>query len=60
TVTVGVVCGLVQITVDLAWPVQDLFKLGHCWKYALEAIIKWLLSYFLVHDNGLLFMLELY
>ena len=22
-----------------------------CWKYALEAIIKWLLLYFLVHDN---------
>ena len=28
-----------------------------CWKYALEAIIKWLLLYFLVHDNCLLFML---
>ena len=27
---------------------------------ALEAIIKWLLLYFLVHDKGLLFMLELY
>ena len=27
------------------------------WKYALEAIIKWLLLYFLVHDNCLLFML---
>ena len=31
-----------------------------CWKYALEAIINWLLLYFLVHDNRLLFMLELY
>ncbi|XBI57538.1 hypothetical protein VPH35_038907 [Triticum aestivum] len=31
-----------------------------CWKYALEAIIKWLLLYFLIHDKGLLFMLELY
>ena len=31
-----------------------------CWKYALEAIIKWLLLYFLVHDNCLLFMLQLY
>ena len=31
-----------------------------CWKYALEAIIKWLLLYFLDHDKGLLFMLELY
>ena len=29
----------------------------HCWKYALEAIIKWLLLYFFVHDNCLLFML---
>jgi hypothetical protein len=28
-----------------------------CWKYALEAIIKWLLLYFLVHDNRLLSML---
>ena len=27
------------------------------WKYALEAIIKWLLLYFLNHDKGLLFML---
>ena len=33
---------------------------GDCWKYALEAIIKWLLLYFLVHDNRLLSMLELY
>ena len=30
---------------------------GYCWKYALEAIIKWLLLYFFVHDNCLLFML---
>ena len=29
----------------------------YCWKHALEAIIKWLLLYFLVHDNCLLFML---
>ena len=28
-----------------------------CWRYALEAIIKGLLLYFLVHDNCLLFML---
>ena len=34
--------------------------LGNCWKYALEAIINWLLLYFLVHDNRLLSMLELY
>jgi hypothetical protein len=27
------------------------------WKYSLEAIIKWLLSYFLVHDKCLLVML---
>ena len=27
------------------------------WKYALEAIINWLLLYFLVHDNRLLSML---
>ena len=32
-------------------------KVCECWKYALEAIIKWLLLYFLVHDNCLLFML---
>ena len=32
----------------------------NCWKYALEAIINWLLLYFLVHDNRLLSMLELY
>ena len=31
-----------------------------CWKYALEAIINWLLLYFLVHDNRLLSKLELY
>ena len=31
-----------------------------CWKYVIEAIINWLLSYFLVHDNHLLSMLELY
>ena len=31
-----------------------------CWKYALEAIINRLLLYFLVHDNRLLSMLELY
>ena len=30
---------------------------SYCWKYALEAIIKGLLLYFLVHDNCLLFML---
>ena len=33
---------------------------GDCWKYALEAIINWLLLYFLVHDNRLLSMLKLY
>ena len=37
--------------VDMAKPGQI------CWKYALEAIIKGLLLYFLVHDNCLLFML---
>ena len=36
---------------------QDDFQDNTCWKYALEAIIKWLLLYFLVHDNCLLFML---
>ena len=35
----------------------DLKKGSSCWKYALEAIIKGLLLYFLVHDNCLLFML---
>ena len=34
-----------------------LVQVGDCWKYALEAIIKGLLLYFLVHDNCLLFML---
>ena len=34
-----------------------LVQVGDCWKYALEAIIKWLLLYFLVHDNRLLSML---
>ena len=33
------------------------FWTTQCLKYALEAIIKWLLLYFLVHDNCLLFML---
>ena len=37
-----------------------LVQVGDCWKYALEAIINWLLLYFLVHDNRLLSMLELY
>ena len=35
-------------------------KYADCWKYALEAIINWLLLYFFVHDNRLLSMLELY
>ena len=34
-------------------------RASNCWKYALEAIIKWLLLYFFVHDNCLLFMLQL-
>ena len=40
----------------------DKITIAHslCWKYALEAIINWLLLYFLVHDNSLLSMLELY
>ena len=33
---------------------------ARCWKYALQAIINRLLLYFLVHDNRLLSMLELY
>ena len=37
-----------------------LVQVGDWWKYALEAIIKWLLLYFLNHDKSLLFMLELY
>ena len=36
---------------------SDIYRSTGCWKYALEAIIKWLLLYFLVHDNCLLFML---
>ena len=35
----------------------QLFGPDLCWKYALEAIIKWLLLYFLVDDNCLWFML---
>ena len=39
-------------------PTSPLFIGGReCWKYALEAIIKWLLLYLLVHDNCLSFML---
>ena len=34
-----------------------LVQVGDFWKYALEVIIKWLLLYFLVHDNRLLSML---
>jgi hypothetical protein len=41
-------------------PPQGVVKCRSCWKYALEAIIKMLLSYFLVHDKCLLSMLELY
>ena len=36
------------------------FVLTYSWKYALEAIINWLLLYFLVRDNRSLSMLELY
>ena len=39
---------------------EELRRVSLCWKYALEAIINWLLLYFLVHDNRLLSMLELY
>ena len=39
---------------------SDQLESDNCWKYALEAIINWLLLYFLVHDNRLLSMLELY
>ena len=37
-----------------------LVKVGYWWKYAIEAIIKLLLLYFLNQYEGLLFMLELY
>ena len=37
-----------------------LVQVRNWWKYVLEAIIKWLLLYFLNHDKGLLFMIELY
>ena len=40
-------------------PLPHRFR-ASCWKYALEAIINRLLLYFLVHDNRLLSMLELY
>ena len=38
-------------------PERFLVATEACWKYALEAIIKLLLLYLLVHDNCLLFML---
>ena len=34
-----------------------LVQVGDCWKYAPEAIIKWLLLYFLLHDNRVLSIL---
>ena len=40
--------GLVRRLVD-AVPRINNVKGWSCWKYALEAIIKWLLLYFLVH-----------
>ena len=39
------------------YPAPTMTPREACWKYALEAIIKVLLLYFLVHDNCLLFML---
>ena len=53
--------GLVPRLVDgcvsiLQYADDTIIFMEHCWKYALEAIIK-LLLYFLVHDNCLLFML---
>ena len=46
---------------EATWEREEFLKATYpelfCWKYALEAIIKWLLLYFLVHDNCLLFML---
>ena len=42
----------------LSYFTRFIMKRGNAyWKYALEAIIKWLLLCFLVHDNCLLFML---
>ena len=43
---------------SVAW--QSLLTCIDWWKYALEAIIKLLLLYVLIHDKCLLFMLELY
>ena len=45
---------------DVRARLLTLVQVGDCWKYALEAIINRLLLYFLVHDNRLLSMLELY
>ena len=55
---VAIASAFVSIAPKLAGAVLGLS--GACWKYALEAIINWLLLYFLVHDNRLLSMLELY
>ena len=46
--------GVSQLSPSQALTVNEGYS---CWKYALEAIIKGLLLYFLVHDNCLLFIL---
>ena len=48
---------MVKVPSTPANPARTFFTWGDCWKYALEAMIKWLLLYFLVHDNWLLFVL---
>ena len=57
----NIVGRLVDQITGLAARRERIFKqldtLFECWKHALEAIIKWSLLYFLVHDNCLLFML---
>ena len=48
---------MADIRGDLIFDGFEPLPCASCWKYALEAIIKVLLLYFLVHDNCLLFML---
>ena len=53
----GLMHDLTWDNIDVAVGASQAHQGLHCWKYALEAIIKRLLLYFLVHDNCLLFML---
>ena len=62
--TMGVnhmVCELLMLNHMAMWTrLLTLVQVGDWRKYALEAIIMFLLLYFFIWDKGLLFMLELY